>query len=134
MDLSKLAIFNMASKRMDWLNQRQKVLAQNVANSDTPKFVPHDLKPQRFGSAMAREVRQANMTTTNSGHLEPTRRKSEHRQDENKQNYEVAPAGNAVVLEEQLMRISETQADHRLVTNLYQKHLGMLRAALGRNR
>ncbi len=34
MDLSNLKLFQMATKRMDWLSKRQQVLSQNIANSD----------------------------------------------------------------------------------------------------
>src|SRR4051812_39241015 len=34
MDLDKLTLFKMALTKMDWASQRQKVLAQNVANAD----------------------------------------------------------------------------------------------------
>ena len=36
MDLSKIPLLGMVTKHMDWLNQRQKVISQNIANSDTP--------------------------------------------------------------------------------------------------
>src|SRR3546814_14076552 len=44
----KPGLFSLLGKRMDWLGQRQKVLAQNIANADTPDYVPRDLKPQEF--------------------------------------------------------------------------------------
>ena len=43
-----LNIFAVLSKRMEWLSQRQKVLAENIANSDTPNFRPRDLNPSEF--------------------------------------------------------------------------------------
>ena len=46
--------------------------------------------------------------------------------------YEVAPTGNSVVLEEQVLKVSETAGDHRLMTNLYRKHIAMFKMALGR--
>ena len=42
MDLSSMGVFKLMAKKMDWLTQRQEVLAQNVANVDTPKFKPDD--------------------------------------------------------------------------------------------
>ena len=46
--------------------------------------------------------------------------------------YETQPSGNAVVLEEQLLMANDTVGDHRMMTNLYQKNLNLLRIALGR--
>jgi hypothetical protein len=47
-----------------------------------------------------------------------------------RRNYETAPAGNAVVLEEQLLKMGENYADHRLMTNLYQKNIDMLKISV----
>ena len=38
--------------------------------------------------------------------------------------YETAPAGNAVVLEEQMAKLNHTAVSHRLASELYRKHLG----------
>ncbi len=40
-----VGILNTLKGRMQWHQARQKVLAENVANSDTPKFQPKDLVP-----------------------------------------------------------------------------------------
>jgi flagellar basal-body rod protein FlgB len=74
------------------------------------------------------------LTTTQDNHVLPPRETPKFRENKDKETYEVAPAGNAVVIEEQLMKVTETQGDYRLVTTLYQKHLSMLRAAIGRDR
>ena len=38
MDLSDMTLFKMARQKMSWLGQRQTVLAQNIANSNTAGF------------------------------------------------------------------------------------------------
>ena len=48
MDLFQLKLFQRMSERMGWLGARQEVLAQNIANADTPDFVPHDMKALKF--------------------------------------------------------------------------------------
>jgi flagellar basal-body rod protein FlgB len=47
---------------------------------------------------------------------------------------ETSPNGNSVVLEEQMAKLSETEISHRLTTNLYKKHLNMLKMAIGGRR
>ena len=47
------------------------------------------------------------------------------------EGYEVAPSGNAVVLEEEMARMARTALDHQLATGLYGKYVGMFRTALG---
>ncbi len=134
MDLRNLAIFTMASRRMSWLGKRQEVLAQNIANSDTPRYRPEDLKAQDFRKFLRPNVPMTRLTTTQDNHVLPPRETPKFRENKDKETYEVAPAGNAVVIEEQLMKVTETQGDYRLLTTLYQKHLSMLRAAIGRDR
>lgn len=133
MDLSDIPIFNMMNKRMGWLTQRQQVLAQNIANSDTPNYKPHDLLKQNFSRFLRPSVPRQNMAVTSANHIEPTRRNSEHRSEKSAEVYETSLAGNSVIIEEQLMKVSETQGNYRLATNLYQKHLNMLKSAIGRD-
>jgi flagellar basal-body rod protein FlgB len=70
---------------------------------------------------------------TSAAHLEPVRRTQTERDRPDIERYETAPSGNAVVLEDQMMRVSETQTDYRMATTLYRKHIAMLKAAIGRN-
>src|SRR5437762_6634610 len=37
--------------RMQWHQQRQRVLAENIANSDTPNFKPRDLVEPKFNAS-----------------------------------------------------------------------------------
>ena len=121
----------MMTRRMSWLNQRQEVLAQNIANADTPDFVPHDLKPMDFRRTLNRVAAVA-PERTDPAHLVGTRPMPKPFRDEaQRERYETAPAGNAVVLEEQLIKVAETQMEYQLVTNLYRKHVGMIKTALG---
>ncbi len=132
MNLNKLPLFEMMTRRMSWLNQRQEVLAHNIANSDTPEFVPQDLEPMDFRRTLNR-VQPVMPERTDPVHLVGTRPMPKPFHEEaQRERYETAPAGNAVVLEEQLIKVTETQMQYQLVTNLYRKHVGMIKTALGR--
>ena len=48
MELTNLPVFGLIRQRMNWLNQRQEVIAQNVANADTPDYPSRDLKAFDF--------------------------------------------------------------------------------------
>lgn len=127
----KPGIFNLLGKRMDWLGQRQKVLAQNIANADTPEYVPHDLKSQDFRRLVERNyLPSLKPDATQAGHIQTSSLKVDGRSEEQKQRYETAPSGNAVVLEEQLIKVAQTQADYNAITNLYKKQVSMLKLAL----
>jgi flagellar basal-body rod protein FlgB len=134
MDLSKLPLFAMASKRMAWLARRQEVLSQNVSNADTPSFVPHDLKAQEFRQMLkaAQPATHVAMARTDAGHIPTRQDAAKFKDSKSKETFEEAPSGNSVVLEEQLMKVSETQTDFRMATSLYHKHISMIKDALGR--
>ena len=132
MDLTNLKLFQMATKRMDWLSKRQQVLSQNIANSDTPGYGPKDLKELKFREMLRPQLKRSTLQKTSSMHIEATRKNAKYRSDSGKETYETAPAGNAVILEEQLTKVSESQANHRLASNIYTKQLSMIKLALGR--
>ena len=48
MDLQNLTLFQMSEEKMRWLAQRQSVLSENIANANTPDYMPSDLKPLKF--------------------------------------------------------------------------------------
>ena len=48
--------------------------------------------------------------------------------------FEVTPSGNAVSLEDEMMKVSQNQSDYQLAASLYQKSLQMLRTAVGRGK
>ena len=134
MNLNKIPLFAMLNERMSWLNQRQQVLANNIANADTPGYKPNDLAPVNFEKLARNASRGIALASTDAAHLASGARASgPFRITEQEGVYEMTPSGNAVVLEEQLMKVSQTVMDHRIMAGLYSKHLGMLKMALGRS-
>src|SRR6201992_3480203 len=60
--------------RMQWHQERQRVLSENVANSDTPNFRPRDLVEPKFdptGAAAAGSMGPLAMVQTSTGHIAP---------------------------------------------------------------
>lgn len=134
MDYSSIPLFGVIRKRLSWLAQRQEVLAQNIANSDTPRYRPSDLKAFDFKELIRRESMQINMATTREGHLGGRRKRiRDFTEEVTRRPYETSPDGNAVVLEEQMVKIAQTQISHTLATKLYSKHLEMFLIAIGKN-
>jgi flagellar basal-body rod protein FlgB len=125
-------LFALLSKRAAWLGARQGVLAQNLANADTPGFRPIDLVPFERSLAVSRPVPAPALARTAPAHLPGT---APARPDEPRGrrtgSWEVAPSGNAVVLEEQMEKLARTQLEHQLATSLYSRHVAMLRTAIG---
>ena len=130
----KVDIFQAIVRRMSWLGQRENVLARNIANADTPDYRPHDLARGPFERILTRAVAAVQPAATHPAHLRGSAGDGAKGAESSKQRdtFETAPSGNAVVLEEQLIKVAETQMDYQTMTSLYRKHLSMLRTALGR--
>lgn len=136
-----LPVFSLLRAKMDWLQARQGTLASNVANANTPGYEAQDLKAPDFKKFLRGEISdQANKfesKRTHPAHI-PLGRGGTSRSlsfDEvNKPDSEGTPNGNTVVLEDQMIKVAETQMDYQLATNLYVKGMGLLRTALGRGR
>lgn len=132
MDISQMTLFRMAREKMSWLGQRQAVLAQNIANANTPSYRSKELAPIDFDREL-RSIQPVRMAATTGNHLDGTVVPPEHKvqRDRLRDVYEVNPDGNSVVMEEQLIKVSDTQVQYQLATNIYHKNLKMFRMALG---
>ena len=115
-------IFALAEKRLAWVDQRQSVLAQNIANVNTPGYVAQDVKP--FKDVLAAQAQQAAGGFTGLfGQAASTDPNAVAR----------SLDGNAVVLDEQLEKVAETDTAHQLAMNLYKKYASLFKTAIGRN-
>lgn len=131
MDLSQYSLFRLAARRLDYLTQRQTVLAQNVANADTPGYQPHDLEPFERVLAGERQGTGAALAATHPQHFSGAQgRSAGYAEGEMAGLYEVSPSGNAVVLEQQMLAVGETAMQHQLTSELYRQHMSMLRIAV----
>jgi len=122
-----IGLFRLAEQRLAWVGRRQELLAQNVANANTPRYRPHDLAP--FAAALANADPAASLVRTNSMHIGST---GSALADQSSRPRERAPDGNAVSMEDQLTKVADTSNTQELVANLYRKYQGMFRTALGR--
>lgn len=129
MDLDKIPLFKAMSQRMAWLNERQSVLAQNVANADTPNYRPRDLKAPSFSELVGGKSARLQLAATQPNHITGSGAASQFRQ-ETDRNVELSPSGNGVSLEDQMMKVSSTATDYQLTTTLYKQHIAMLKTAL----
>lgn len=120
--------------RMQWHQERQKVLANNVANSDTPNFKPRDLVEPKFdrrGSNVDQALSSVGVSRTNVNHISGSAATDALGRNR-KAGYETRPAGNGVNLEEEMMKVSSNQMDYAAATTLYSRSLGLLKTAIGR--
>ena len=136
MEVSNIPLLSMLKDRMTWLSQRQDVLSQNVANADTPGYTARDLKPIDFAQAL----RNAASTTASSvtlasddpRHIAVTTRSAGGFADVGTPDVESTPAGNSVSLEQEMIKVADTQAQFQAATNLYAKAIDMMKTAIGK--
>ena len=126
MDPTDIGLFRLAEKRMNWVEHRQEVLAQNIANAYTPGFKARDLSP--FQASLADQG--VDVARTDPAHLQGQHSVAGGRE---QPGHSKAPDGNTVAMEEQLGKVADTASTQELVTNLYHKYQGLFRLVLGRS-
>lgn len=136
MAITDLPILSMLRTKMSWSQERQKVLAQNVANSDTPNYRGRDLVAPKFNDALAvatRPVDQVTLAATAPGHIGGGMSLSgTSKYATEKNGYEVRPTGNSVNLEDEMMKVASNQMEYQAATALYSRSLTLLKVALGK--
>ena len=133
MDFGKQPLFAMISQRIGWLTDRQRLLSENVANADTPDYKPRDLKEQNFEKALRNVANSLAPARTSTRHLSMSSERGMGMGDLSREKpAETTLSGNAVTLDVELMKISQTAHDHQLASSLYRKHLNLFRTVLGR--
>jgi flagellar basal-body rod protein FlgB len=130
MTISNIPLFSMLRTRMHWHQERQRVLAENVANADTPQFQARDLVQPSFDRNRPPAV-ELTLARTNPAHLVGTAGSTQFRLDRSG-GFEARPSGNAVVLEDEMMKVANNQMDFQAATSLYARGLGLLKTAIGR--
>jgi flagellar basal-body rod protein FlgB len=128
MDPTQIGLFHLAERRLAWADQRQALLAKNIANVSTPSYRPQDLQPF--------EKTLSNMPTvepvqTQPNHMSGTGGGLSLAQSERPKGK--APDGNAVTLDEELVKVANTETTQTLVTTIYKKYFNLFNIALGRS-
>jgi flagellar basal-body rod protein FlgB len=134
MNLDAIPLFSMLKSRLGYVGERQRLIAQNVANADTPGYAPLDLKPFKVPASVSGRLRPAPVQPerTSPWHLIPTGA-AQSGQDvwkaQETTDSEVTLDGNKVVLEDQMAKMTEARMDYEAAIGFYQKSMDMLRLA-----
>jgi len=135
MAISDMPMLSALRTKMQWHQERQRVLAENVANSDTPNFRPRDLVEPTFdksGSpAVGIGMGQLPMMHAQGVNIMPSGASATFGRN-NRVGYETRPAGNAVNLEDEMLKASANQMDFAAASSLYSRSLGLLKTAIGK--
>ncbi|MGF6307653.1 flagellar basal-body rod protein FlgB [Bradyrhizobium sp. i1.8.4] len=135
MSMNDLPILSALRSKMQWHQERQRVLAENISNSDTPNFRPRDLVEPKFdraGTTVGGGIGTLPMMQTSATHMAASGAPDAFDNDRGKSGFQTRPAGNAVNLEDQMLKVSANQMDYAAVTSLYSKSLHLLKTAIGK--
>lgn len=147
MDLQSLALYKMSNEKMRWAAQRQAVIAQNIANGDTPNFMPSDIEPLKFKDFVGENTGHVQMTRTNSmhrtansgdakmvktnpNHMSPDA-DGKSKAKESRRPFETSIDKNGIILEEQMAKMDTTRGQHEQASALFKKNLALLGVAMG---
>jgi flagellar basal-body rod protein FlgB len=135
MSISDIPGLSMLRTKMQWHQERQSVLSENVSNSDTPNFKPRDLVEPKFdktGASVAGSMGALAMMRTSTAHIAPAGGGGQTFDQNKRAGFETRPTGNAVNLEDEMLKVSANQMDYAAVTSLYSKSLHLLKTAIGK--
>lgn len=129
MDIRSIPLFEAITRRMAWLTDRQTVLAENVANANTPGYLEKDLKEPDFRALVAGASSVLHLAATQPGHI--TTKPGGEIIGTIDTTTDRTLNGNGVSIEAQMMKVSENAADYSLTTTLYKQNLAMIKMVLG---
>lgn len=135
MAINDLPILSALRTKMQWHQERQRVLAENVSNANTPNFRPSDLVEPKFdskGVEASGGMGSLAMMRTSATHMSVSGGGQSFRDDSGRSGFLTKPAGNSVNLEDQMLKVSANQMDYAAATSLYTRSLGLLKTAIGK--
>ena len=139
MDFAAIPLFNIMKSKLEVLSERQSVLAQNIANADTPGYKAKDIQEPDFkkmlgssnGGSAQNLPQTLAMAITNPNHIAATQAAGNYQVIKTKITGEQTPDGNNVVVEDEVAKMATNQAEYQKVLNLYSKAMSMFRTAIG---
>ncbi|HTK12639.1 MAG TPA: flagellar basal body rod protein FlgB [Xanthobacteraceae bacterium] len=132
MPITDIPLFSTLKTQMRWLQERQRVLAENIANADTPSFQPKDLAPLDNGNTLPGTTGSLALARTSANHLTLASDGETTFAVNRRGKFEVRPDGNGVNLEDQMMKVAANQMDYQSATALYSRSLGLIKLAIGK--
>jgi flagellar basal-body rod protein FlgB len=131
MPISDIPILSMLRDRMEWHQERQRVLAENVANADTSNYQAKDLAPTDFSRELS--AASVSLATTEPGHIGGGSNGGSQFATESSGRFEVRPRGNSVTHEDEMMKVASNQMDFEAVSDLYTRSLALIKLAVGKS-
>ncbi len=133
MRLDNAPVLDLLRQALGYHSDRQKVIAENVANANTPGYTPSDIPMSEFERALQGQTARApraGLSVTQAGHIEGSPAPNRSFRAQSAPDTETTIDGNAVVLEEQMVRANENRMRYETAMGLYQKSLQLIRMSV----
>ena len=122
MSITDISLLSMLRTKMQWHQERQKLLSENVSNADTPQYRPRDLVAPEIAADKRMTVRSpgdVGLARTEPMHIAASTSGATRFQSSRMGGYDVRPTGNAVNLEDEMMKVANNQMDYQMATSVY---------------
>ena len=137
MEPGDIPLLSMLKGRLGYLSDRQRLIAENVANADTPGYKARDLKEFSFqahvqaaaGGSPVAATPAGVMAVTQPGHMQPKGAPLGAKPTKAPDS-EVTLDGNGVVLEDEMVKLTQARMDYDAAIGFYQKSIGLLKMAI----
>lgn len=134
-------LFDGMGRAMKSMAERQRVIAENVANSETPGYKARTVEAPDFSSLVDGQSGSSGTPHVAHPHVElsssmtalgATAPQAGGRIVLDGNTSETKPDGNDVTLEDQLLSLGQVQQDYAAMTNLYRKQMALMKTAVGK--
>ncbi|WP_427024082.1 flagellar basal body rod protein FlgB [Aureimonas ureilytica] len=112
--MSDFYLFGLSSTRADWLSQRQAVVAENVANANTPGYRAKDVSA--FSTVL--ETTKLDLAASSANHLVASAGREFGVDAARQTPWDVTHSGNSVSLEQEMLKAGEISRDYALDTSI----------------
>ena len=132
--LEGISLFQIAASRIQYLAERQSVIARNIANADTPNYVARDLKP--FDGAMAGQTSAAAaggrlaLIQTDAGHMGGATSVAADSVVSTSSGDGEKPSHNSVSIEEEMVKSADNANAFALVSAAYAKSVAIMKLGI----
>jgi flagellar basal-body rod protein FlgB len=116
-------LYSQFYNQLKFLTQRDRIISKNIANSDTPRYLPQELKrrPNPTGNFGLKRTNDRHMSVD-----EPSNDFEMAQAD----IQEIKPNGNAVSVEQEMFKKAENSIRLQETANMYQRSRELMRTAI----
>lgn len=133
MTFQDLPLLSGLASRMQYLSARTSVIAENIANADTPNYVARDVAAPDFKTQTRQYASASTMRASDPRHI-TTSPMSDKNPPRPSPDRAASLSGNAVSVEQETMKLSQTRMEYGMASSVYRKSLDLIRLAISTSR